>query len=160
MGRPYRAADYRDLFYRVQERLPGVAVAADVMVGFPGETDRHFENTYRFVASLPFRDLHVFKYSPRPGTRAAAMPGQVAPAVKDVRSNRLRRLGDEQAADFAGRFLGGTLTVLVECRAGRLVFGDFFFCWEGLSDNYLRVSFSRPLPQRPGLQGSLVPVQL
>ena len=66
MGRPYQATDYRDLFCRVQERLPGVAVAADVMVGFPGETDRHFENTYRFVASLPFRDLHVFKYSPRP----------------------------------------------------------------------------------------------
>ena len=117
MGRPYRAADYEDLFHRVQERLPGVAIAADVMVGFPGETDLRFESTYRFIASLPFRDLHVFKYSPRPGTRAAEMPDQVAPAAKDERSSRLRRLADQQAATFAGRFIGETLPVLVERRA-------------------------------------------
>ncbi len=156
MGRPYQATDYRDLFCRVQERLPGVAVAADVMVGFPGETDRHFENTYRFVASLPFRDLHVFKYSPRPGTRAAEMPGQVASAVKDERSGRLRRLADDQAAAFASRFVGGTLLVLAERRVGR---PDGRGCWEGLSDNYLRIVFPA-LPDKPGLQGSLAPVRL
>jgi threonylcarbamoyladenosine tRNA methylthiotransferase MtaB len=156
MGRPYRAADYEDLFHRVQERLPGVAIAADVMVGFPGETDLRFENTYRFIASLPFRDLHVFKYSPRPGTRAAEMPDQVAPAAKDERSSRLRRLADEQAAAFAGRFIGETLPVLVERRArhpARLG------CWEGLSDNYLRVVFPAPAGSSD-LQGSLVPVHV
>ncbi len=157
MGRPYRAADYEDLFHRVQERLPGVAIAADVMVGFPGETDLHFENTYHFIASLPFRDLHVFKYSPRPGTRAAEMPGQVAPAAKDERSSRLRRLADEKAAAFAGRFIGETLPVMVERRAqpapGRRG------CWEGLSDNYLRVVFPAPAGSSD-LQGSLVPVHI
>ena len=156
MGRPYRAADYGDLFHRVHERLPGVAVAADVMVGFPGETDLRFENTYRFIASLPFRDLHVFKYSPRPGTRAAEMPDQVAPAAKDERSSRLRRLADEQAAAFADRFIGQTLPVLVERRArpgpGRLS------CWEGLSDNYLRLVFPAPADST-GLRGSLVQVR-
>lgn len=158
MGRPYRAAEYRDLFQRVQERIPGVAVAADVMAGFPGETGPRFENTYRFIESLPFRDLHVFKYSPRPGTRAAEMPDQVAPGVKDERSARLRSLADRQAAAFAGRFVGETLPVLVERRAridaGRYA-GD---CWEGLSDNYLRVVFPAPESSH-GLQGSLVPVR-
>jgi len=158
MGRPYRTADYRDLFYRVQERLPGVAVAADVMVGFPGETDLHFENTYRFISSLPFRDLHVFKYSPRPGTKAADLPDQVAPAVKDERSNRLRRLADEQAAAFAGRFVGETLTVLVERRAQPGARLGGCGCGEGLSDNYLRIVFPDP-PGCPELQGCLIPVQ-
>ena len=176
MGRPYRAADYRALFNRVQERLPGVAVAADVMVGFPGETDLHFENTYRFAASLPFRDLHVFKYSLRPGTRAAEMPGQVAPAAKDGRSSRLRRLADEQAAAFAGCFIGQVLPVLVERQApdrwrptgynhlrsegARLVpGGSGRVCWEGMSDNYLKIVFPSS-SDSPDLQGGLVPVRI
>jgi len=156
MGRPYRTADYADLFQRLQERLPGVAIAADVMAGFPGETDLCFENTCRFIASLPFRDLHVFKYSPRPGTRAAEMPGQVAPAAKEERSGRLRRLADEQAAAFAGRFTGKTLPVLVERRA-RPSPGQPG-CWEGLSDNYLRVVF--PAQGGSDLQGRLIPVRV
>ncbi len=151
MGRPYRAGDYRGLFLLAQERLPGAAVTADVMVGFPGETDLHFENTFRFIAGLPFRDLHVFKYSPRPGTRASEMPGQVEPAAKEERSSRLRRLANEQAAAFAGRFAGETLPVLVERGAGR-------GCWEGLSDNYLKLVFPAPSPGRD-LAGSLIPVQ-
>ena len=156
MGRSYRAADYGDLFHRVHERLPGVAVAADVIVGFPGETDLRFENTYRFIASLPFRDLHVFKYSPRPGTRAAELPGQVTPAAKDERSSRLRRLADEQAAAFATRFIGQTLPVLVE-RQARPAPGRSG-CWDGLSDNYLRIVFPAPAGST-GLQGSLVQVR-
>jgi threonylcarbamoyladenosine tRNA methylthiotransferase MtaB len=161
MGRPYRTADYEDLFQHVQQRLPGVAVAADVMVGFPGETDRSFENSYRFIASLPFRDLHVFKYSPRPGTRAAEMPGQVAPAAKDERSNRLRRLAGEQAAAFAARFIGEMLPVLVERRTPTRP-GDLWArrgCWEGLSDNYLRVIFPAP-DDSSNLQGRLVMVRI
>ncbi len=159
MGRPYRTADYRNLFYRVQERLPGVAVAADVMVGFPGETDGHFESTYRFIAALPFRDLHVFKYSPRPGTRAADLPGQVAPEVKDERSSRLRRLADEQAAAFAGRLIGETLPVLVERRSEySLGTPPGCGCWEGLSDNYLRI-VCPGMPDCPELQGRLIMVR-
>jgi threonylcarbamoyladenosine tRNA methylthiotransferase MtaB len=161
MGRPYRTADYEDLFHRVQQRLPGVAVAADVMVGFPGETDRSFESSYRFIASLPFRALHVFKYSPRPGTRAAEMPGQVAPAAKDERSSRLRRLADEQAVAFAGRFIGETLPVLVERRTPTRP-GALWArrgCWEGLSDNYLRVIFPAP-DDSSNLQGRLVMVRI
>lgn len=189
MGRPYTAGDYRDLFRLVQQRLPGVAVTADVMVGFPGETDLRFENTCRFIAGLTFRDLHVFQYSPRPGTRAVDMPGQVAPAVKEERSARLRRLADEQAAAFAGRFLGETLPVLVERRSRRPPgarpdarhaanassldqelapdgeLNAISPCipgrawWEGLSDNYLRIVFPAPAGSAD-LQGRLVPVRV
>ncbi len=154
MRRPYTAAQYRELFYRIQARIPGVAVTTDVIAGFPGETDRRFENSYQFIASLPFRDLHVFKYSPRPGTAAAEMPDQVPPEVKDLRSRMLRDLAERLAAAYARRFLGKVLTVLAERRArGR---AD---CWEGLSDNYLRVVFPVP-PGARSARGSFFPVQV
>jgi threonylcarbamoyladenosine tRNA methylthiotransferase MtaB len=152
MNRPYTIGDYRRLFLQAREMIPGLAVTTDVMVGFPGEAERHFESTYEFIASLPFRDLHVFKYSQRPGTPAAEMDGQVAPAAKDVRSKRLRALAGELAASFASEFVGETLTVLVE-RPSRKRRG----CWEGLTDNYLRVIF--PDPQgKLNLRGKLLPV--
>jgi threonylcarbamoyladenosine tRNA methylthiotransferase MtaB len=152
MRRPYNTGEYRDLFLRALERIPGLAVTTDVMVGFPGEEDRHFENTYNFIASLPFRDLHVFKYSPRRGTPAAEMPGQVKPGAKDERSKKLRELASTHASNFAGGALGETLDVLVE-RPFRKKPGY----WQGITDNYLRVIF----PSREkGLQGRLLPVKL
>jgi threonylcarbamoyladenosine tRNA methylthiotransferase MtaB len=84
------------------------------------------------------------------------MPGQVAPAAKDERSGRLRRLADEQVAAFAGRFIGQTLPVLVEHPARHPARRG---CWEGLSDNYLRVAFPAP-DGSADLQGSLVPVRV
>ena len=101
MGRPYTTGEYRELFFRAAAKIPGLAVTTDVMVGFPGERDENFENTYSFIASLPFRDLHIFKYSPRPGTPAAEMPDQVAPGIKDQRSKRLHKLAAEHASSFA-----------------------------------------------------------
>lgn len=154
MNRPYTAGEYRKLFLRAREIIPGLAVTTDVMVGFPGETERHFQNTCRFIASLPFRDLHVFKYSPRPGTPAAGMPGQVVPAAKDARSKALRHLADEHAASFARGFVGETLTVLVE-RRSRKRRG----WWEGFTDNYLRVAFPAPAEKRD-LRGCFVPVRI
>ncbi|MDD2359300.1 MAG: tRNA (N(6)-L-threonylcarbamoyladenosine(37)-C(2))-methylthiotransferase MtaB, partial [Syntrophaceticus schinkii] len=129
-----------------------LAVTTDVMVGFPGETDRHFENTYDFIASLPFRDLHVFKYSPRPGTPAAEMSGQVKPRNKDERSRRLRELADTKARAFAEGALGETLDVLVE-RSYKKRPGY----WQGITDNYLRVIFPS---QEKELRGELLPVRM
>jgi threonylcarbamoyladenosine tRNA methylthiotransferase MtaB len=136
MQRPYTTADYSELFQKAIKMIPDLAVTTDVMVGFPGETDRHFENTYDFIASLPFRDLHVFKYSPRPGTPAAEMSGQVKPRNKDERSRRLRELADTKARAFAEGALGETLDVLVE-RSYKKRPGY----WQGITDNYLRVIF-------------------
>ncbi len=147
MGRPYTSAYYRALFEKVEEQIPGVAVTTDVLVGFPGETERHFENSYGFVASLPFRDLHVFKYSPRPGTPAASLPGQVSPSEKERRSNAFLALAEELARRFAARFLGAELLCLVE----REVPGEGQLL-EALSDNYLRLHF--PAPPGAALRGS------
>ncbi|MDH7577250.1 MAG: tRNA (N(6)-L-threonylcarbamoyladenosine(37)-C(2))-methylthiotransferase MtaB [Bacillota bacterium] len=154
MRRPYTTAQYRELFHRIQAKIPGVAVTTDVMAGFPGETDRHFENSYEFISSLPFRDLHVFKYSPRPGTPASRMPEQIPPEVKELRSKRLRALAGEMAAAYAKRFVGEMLTVLAERRARRR--RD---CWEGLSDNYLRVVFPA-LPEKQELRGAFIRVRI
>ncbi len=154
MRRPYTAGEYHSLFETACRKIPGLAVTTDVMVGFPGETEEEFENSYRFISSLPFRDLHVFKYSPRPGTVAAALPDQVAPDIKDRRSARLLRLADELSKAFAKRFLGQVLAVLVERRApGKQGY------WEGLTDNYLRVLFSAPKGD-PGLRGTFLSVLL
>lgn len=155
MRRPYTAGEYRELFCRILEKIPGVAVTSDVIVGFPGETEQHFENTYRFITSLPFRDLHVFKYSPRPGTAAFEFPGQVSPEEKDARSSRLRQLADSKARAFAGSFVGSVLKVLVE-RHVREKEG----LWEGLSDNYLRVLFPSCEESDTSLRGSLVSVKI
>lgn len=154
MDRPYTAEEYRQLFLHARELIPGLAITTDVMVGFPGEREQHFENTYEFIAALPFRDLHVFKYSPRPGTPAAEMDGQVVPAAKDARSKRLRVLAGELAASFARSFVGETLTVLVE-RPARRRSG----WWEGLTDNYLRVIFPAS-SEEPNLRGKLLPVTI
>ncbi|KUK32193.1 MAG: Methylthiotransferase YqeV [Thermoanaerobacterales bacterium 50_218] len=154
MHRPYTTEGYRRLFEKVWEMIPGVAVTTDVMVGFPGETEKHFENTYSFIASLPFRGLHVFKYSPRPGTIAAGLPGQISPEEKEERSRRLRNLAKNLEEEFARRFLGHKLVVLAERRIPEGV-----GCWEGLSDNYLRVVFSLPLGV-PKPQGSFVSVYI
>ena len=153
MGRPYTTEEYRELFLRAAAKISGLAVTTDVMVGFPGERDENFENTYRFIASLPFRDLHIFKYSPRPGTPAAEMPDQVAPGIKDQRSKRLHRLASRQAGSFARRFVGETLTVLAE-RPSRKKAG----WWEGVTDNYLRVLFNDP--GKGKLRGALIQVEL
>jgi len=153
MGRPYTTAEYRELFVRASAKIPGLAVTTDVMVGFPGERDEHFENTYRFIASLPFRDLHIFKYSPRPGTPAAEMPDQVAPTIKDQRSKRLHKLASRHASNFAHRFVGETLTVLAE-RPSRKKTG----WWEGVTDNYLRVLFQDP--GKGKLRGALLQVEV
>lgn len=153
MGRPYTTAEYRSLFETARRKMPGLAVTTDVMVGFPGETGEEFENSYRFIASLPFRDLHVFKYSPRPGTVAASLPDQVPPDIKDRRSSRLIGLAEQLSRSFAGGFTGCVLTVLVERRAAGKQ------RWEGLTDNYLRVIF--PAPEgRSNLQGTFLQVRL
>jgi len=100
MHRKYRPWHYEERIRRIQAAMPSAAIGADVMVGFPGETDAEFEENRRFIASLPFTYLHVFTYSARPGTPAAEMPQQVAPEVKRERNAVLRRLGAEKKQEF------------------------------------------------------------
>jgi threonylcarbamoyladenosine tRNA methylthiotransferase MtaB len=132
MRRRYDTAFYRDLVARVVGAWPDVAVGTDVIVGFPGEEAGDFEQSLRFVESLPFAYLHVFPYSVRTGTTAAKLAGRASPAEITRRARLMREVGEEKRRAFVERHLGARLEVLLEERLtdGRL---------RGLSRNYLRV---------------------
>ena len=112
-----------------------------MIAGFPGETDTEFETSFAFVREMDFMKLHVFRYSKRPGTAAAKMPGHVAEDVKKARSARLLALSNEGAGRFARRFLGREMPVLWEQVSGATPDG---FVNSGLTDHYLRVEFVSP----------------
>ena len=114
MGRPYDTACYAAAIARAREALPGLAVTTDIIVGFPGETDAEFAETLAFAEETGFSRLHVFRYSARPGTPAAAMDAQVPPTIRATRSAELRASGDRLAHAFASTQQGRTVEVLVE----------------------------------------------
>lgn len=112
MHRKYRPWHYADRIRRIRAAMPEAAIGADVMVGFPGETDELFEENRRFIADLPFTYLHVFTYSSRPGTAAAKMPGHVAPPVARERNRILRELIAEKNEAFRRDLVGRTLEAI------------------------------------------------
>lgn len=113
MRRNYRTAFYRDVVEGAAARVPGICLGADVIAGFPGETDDDQETTRAFVESLPLAYLHVFSYSPRPGTPAATMPGRPPADVARRRTNELRAAGARLGRAFRERLLGTTQQALV-----------------------------------------------
>jgi tRNA-2-methylthio-N6-dimethylallyladenosine synthase len=113
MNRGHTAEDYLDLLAKFRAVQPDIALASDFIVGFPGETDRDFEDTMELVRAVNFASAYSFKYSIRPGTPAADMPGQVPEAVKDERLQRLQALLREQQTAFNASKVGQTLPVLV-----------------------------------------------
>jgi threonylcarbamoyladenosine tRNA methylthiotransferase MtaB len=114
MRRRYDVEHYRGRVERILQLMPDAAIGTDLIVGFPGETDAHFERYYRFVESLPLAYFHVFPYSVRSGTTAAKFEGRVAPAEIKRRAERLRELGELRRQRFSARFVGAKLKVLVE----------------------------------------------
>jgi threonylcarbamoyladenosine tRNA methylthiotransferase MtaB len=134
MNRHYHPDSYRDLVLEATQRIPDLAVGADVLVGFPGETDACFQNSYRLIESLPIAYLHVFPYSPRPTTPAASMSAQVSPAVIRQRCGLLRELDRAKRLTFLRRFLGEMRQVLVENRRDE---ASSMQC--GFTDNYIPV---------------------
>jgi threonylcarbamoyladenosine tRNA methylthiotransferase MtaB len=134
MHRWYRAEHYVRRVELIRERLPDAAIGADVIAGFPGETDAEHAETVAFIERLPFSYLHVFSFSTRPGTRAAELANQVpAPVVKN-RARELRALGEETMKDFGRSQVGRELRVLT-LRDER----EFVEMTPALSSNYLRV---------------------
>ncbi len=132
MGRNYDGNFYRALLSNITAAVPDIAVGADVMAGFPGETPAQFANTCEFLQDSPLAYLHVFPYSDRPGTGASRMEGKVGDAEKKRRAQILREIGRQKRRAFAGRFLGREMSVLIEGQnAGGFV--------RGFSDNYLPV---------------------
>ncbi len=134
MKRRYRAGEFADLVTRIGERIPGCGIGADVICGFPGETDEDFLRTFEHVERLPITYLHAFTYSPRPGSEAEHFTGQVPPEIRKRRTRALKRLSAEKHHRFAQRHVGRIVDVLLEParRGGAARIG-------GWTDNYLRV---------------------
>ena len=114
MGRRYTQSQYADVVTHAIDQVPDLGLGADIIVGFPGETDAAFQNTLACVRELPFSNLHVFSYSTRDGTPAAEMPDQVDAAVKKERSATLVALGKAKRTAFARSFIGKPATTLLE----------------------------------------------
>jgi len=138
MGRGYDTSFYGNRIATAAQLLPDAFIAADLIAGFPGESEQEFAETCAFVASLPLADLHVFPYSIRPGTKAAAMLGHLKPAVIKERAEQLRSLATEKRAAFQQRFIGKSLQVLGQRH--NPVTGSM----TGLSRNYLEVCYPAP----------------
>ncbi len=134
MNRKYHTADFAGIVDGLRRLSDDVAVTTDVMVGFPGETDEEFNESLNFVKKIGFADLHVFQYSPRPGTPAAKMEGQVDPAVKHERSTLMIKAGEESRSSFLSRFIGRTLSVLFEQKHEHK---EGFY--EGKTENYITI---------------------
>lgn len=138
MRRRYTAERYRDRIERLQAAIPGLAVGIDVIVGFPGETQEHFEETMAFLQALPWTYLHVFTYSERPNTPATGYAGTVPMPVRKARTARLRALSDERRLAHAAMHLGQCRTVVTES------FDVEQQRWLGWTENYVRVAVDLP----------------
>ena len=134
MNRRYTTAQYEKLIVELTSRIPNLAIGADVLIGFPGESDEHFETTFEFVAKLPLAYLHVFSYSIRPGTPAAEMKEQISPEVKKERCARLRKLSEEKRRAFLQTQIGQTLPCIV-IQPSKSKAKTFEF----LADNYVKI---------------------
>lgn len=148
MRRGYTADEYYDAVERARAALDNPAFTTDVIVGFPGETDTYFDESYDFCKKVGFSQMHVFTYSPRPKTMAAKMGNQINGALAMERSERLRELGEQMASDYHGQFQGLEVDVLVE----RIKDGIA----TGYSRHYIPVEFQ----SLEDLKGKVVPMQV
>jgi threonylcarbamoyladenosine tRNA methylthiotransferase MtaB len=134
MNRKYSRSDYRHIVDLLREKIKDVSITTDIIVGFPGETDEEFEQTYEFLKGIELSKMHIFKFSPREGTKAASMKNQINGSKKEERSKRLIALDLDLEKKFRSSYLGREIPVLYEHtlggQAGR---------YEGYTSNYIKV---------------------
>lgn len=138
MNRPYTQAEYLELCDRLYREVPDISITTDIMVGFPTETEIHFESTLAVCEQVRYLKIHAFRFSPRFGTPADAFGDLVSPREKQRRAVALNDISSLTGAEHARRFLGRTMRVLVEGKTTK----DGLL--EGLTDNYLTVQFAGP----------------
>lgn len=136
MNRKYTKEQFLENLTKIRKAIPEIALACDVIVGFPGETEEEFEETYSFIKECGFNYLHVFPYSIRPGTVAAKMKNQVNPQVKKERVARLIELGNDLKEEYESKFVGREVDVIVE------TYNPKTNLFKGYSSNYLEVHLS------------------
>ena len=134
MNRRYTTSQYAGIVQSIRDNFPGAAITTDVMVGFPGESEEEFEKSADFVRRMEFSDIHIFKYSPRPGTPAAEYPDQVDPQTKDQRSKVLEDIRKQSENKYLSGYVGKTVEVLFEQPSEK--YPGWF---EGKTDNYITV---------------------
>ncbi len=151
MRRPYTSRVCRDLIYKIRERLPTASIGVDTLIGFPGETDQEFANTYELIAELPVSYLHVFPFSPRKGTPAFAFTPKVPSGVLKERCQKMRALGMEKQREFiranGGQILRGLVQHTPDAATGDLI---------AMTGNYLKVH----LPWQEDLAGTMADLTL
>ena len=134
MNRKYTTLEYKNSIYNLRKEIEDVAVSTDVMVGFPGETEKEFQKTYDFLDEISFSSMHVFKYSPRKGTPAASFEGQILASEKEKRSNIIIELSKRKTIEFNKKFIGRVMPVLIEQEVN-----DREGYYEGFTPNYIKV---------------------
>ena len=132
MNRKYTTEEFKGIVKLLRDNIPEVALTTDVIVGFPGETDEEFEQTYKFLEEIKFSKMHVFKYSKRKGTPAATMENQVPEEIKDERSKKLIEMSNKNEKEFADQYIGKEIEVLFENSK------------EGHTTNYIKVELEEP----------------
>ena len=163
MGRSYSLEQYHRAINLIKETIPGVAITTDIMVGFPGESDAEFEQSYSFCQQAGFANIHVFPFSSRPETAAAKMPGQIKDKVKQERNQRMLELSRSSRRHFCEQFLGQTMSVLweKEMPTSSSILGEAGTSpssgiYSGLTSNYIRVFAHSEKP----LSNEITPVEL
>ncbi|KGG81360.1 30S ribosomal protein S12 methylthiotransferase [Caloranaerobacter azorensis H53214] len=151
MNRKYTTEEYLSIVKLIRKYMSDVGLTTDIIVGFPGETDEEFEETYNFVKEIGFSRIHVFKYSPREGTPAAKFKNQVDGKIKAERSRKLIELGEELNKVFNRRFIGKIMNVLFEEKV-RGATG----LMEGYTTNYIRVMAKGDI----SIEGEILPVKM
>lgn len=114
MNRKYTTKQYRDIVSNLRRQIPNIAITTDIIVGFPGETEDEFIETYKFLEEMNFSQIHVFKYSPRKGTPAAKFKNQVPSKIKNIRSEKIINLGEKLMYNYRSKFIHNKLDVLFE----------------------------------------------
>ena len=144
MARKTTPQSFRELVSAARDVMPDVAVTTDIIAGFPGETDEEFAESLEFVKEMDFAGGHVFSYSPRPGTGAAKMKGQVRPELRKKRNHIVHDALEESAKSYRQKFVGQMTSVLWESVSEM---GEWGWQMEGLTGNYLRVNAFAPSPR-------------
>lgn len=148
MNRHYTTDEYKAIVEDLRRTIPDVSITTDIIVGFPGETDEEFETTYSFLKEIALSKMHVFKFSPRKGTRAAQMDNQVDPVVKEKRIHRVIELDRYLENNFISSFIGRNMKVLFEETKDGYAYG--------YTENYVRVR----VPSDEELIGKIMTVRL
>ena len=131
MRRPYATKNFANLLSELVEKIPDISIGTDLIVGFPGETEKHFEETLKFLESQPFSKIHVFPFSAREGTVAAEMKNQIDPQTKKFRAKKVLELAKIKEKKFAENLIGKTVEIISETEENGMV--------DGLTKNYVRV---------------------